>query len=166
VVLTSCSDSAEQIAARAQLDELGVSYSDDEFLERVRQHDPVAVELLLAAGMDPNLESGKALRIAAESDYVDIINILLDRGADVNAKDLARQKSALCVASLYGEKAETLQILFERGAKIKGCGCEDYILTEPASRLDIESVRLLLDHGLLRGESSRTGNSGFAPLWL
>jgi ankyrin repeat protein len=146
VAITSCGKDPEQIAARTQLDELGVPYSDEEFLKRLSQSDPVAVDLFLAAGMNPNLDWGKALRIAAGANNTNIMKILFDRGAKANAKPWFSGTTALCSAVDEGD-LEAFQMLFEQGARIKGSGCEHAILLRPTDRRHIELIRLLLDHG-------------------
>ena len=64
-----------------------------------------AVELFLEAGMDPNAagKDGKtALMVAARGGYMEIVKLLLDKGADVNAKDKKFEATSLIWAAVGG----------------------------------------------------------------
>jgi ankyrin repeat protein len=79
-----------------------------------------AVRLLLERGANPNAksktENETALMWAAEKRFTDIVEALLDAGADLNAKS-TKGKTALMVAVQYGS-LDTVQALLRRGAKV------------------------------------------------
>lgn len=72
-------DTDTREGARIMISELGIPYTVDEFVERARQSDVVAVELFLTAGMNPNAkdEGGvTALRAAKEAGHKNIMELL------------------------------------------------------------------------------------------
>lgn len=76
--------------ARQQIEDSGMRFTVEDFLERVRQDDIDSVQLFLDAGMKINSkddEEATALMIAAEMGHLEIANLLMTQGADVNAKD-------------------------------------------------------------------------------
>jgi ankyrin repeat protein len=76
-------------AARQELERLNIPLTNDEFLKRVEAGDSRVVDLLLDAGMDPNLTNGEdypVLVTAANKGHADIVKELLAHGADPNLK--------------------------------------------------------------------------------
>jgi ankyrin repeat protein len=82
-----------------------------------KRHRP-SVKALLDAGADPNTrnEQGVPLLLVAVKGNVDLVNMLLTHGADVNARD-PRLQTALHIAAL-GRDLECLRILIDHGANI------------------------------------------------
>ena len=79
------------------------------------------VESLLKAGADPNekLPNGETpLMMASRTGNVAAMTALLDRGADVNAKETLRGTTALMWAADQGHAA-AVQLLIERGADMQ-----------------------------------------------
>jgi ankyrin repeat protein len=73
---------------------------------------PEIVRMLLDAGADVNADSGAALTAAAG--HAEIVRLLLDRGADVNAR---RSDGLTPLMSAAGAgRVETVKLLLERGA--------------------------------------------------
>jgi nucleoside phosphorylase/ankyrin repeat protein len=74
-----------RMAARLQLAAMSLPYSTAEFLNRIKQHDSLAVQLFLDAGMNPDVPvvypDRPALEEAAARGYVDIVRLLVKRGA-------------------------------------------------------------------------------------
>src|SRR6202044_3818989 len=76
---------------------------------------------LLKAGADANerLPHGEtALMMASRTGNVDAIKVLLDHGAEVNAKETLRGTTALMWAADEGH-APAIQLLLQHGADIK-----------------------------------------------
>ena len=79
------------------------------------------IEALINAGADPNehLPLGRTpLMEASRTGNVDAIKVLLDHGADVNAKETLRGTTPLMWAADEGH-APAIQLLIQRGADIK-----------------------------------------------
>src|SRR5699024_10072092 len=93
--------------ARRELAANNYAFDEQVFLERVRERDAAAVELFIAAGMNPNAKDKDgvtALMRAAFNDQVEIVRLLLDRGAELNATDKDNW-TALYVAAWNGNAA-------------------------------------------------------------
>lgn len=73
-----------------------------------------------AVALRHSLQTGKidkddALRLAAQSGYVELVNILLDNGADLNYNDgLSMELAVMC------GRFEVVKTLVDRGASYKG----------------------------------------------
>ncbi len=87
ISLFACSKSPE--AARKELGQMNIDYTDDSFFMYVRRGDKVIVDLFITAGKSPNFredESGSAiLAVAAHDGHDEIVKLLIAKGADVNA---------------------------------------------------------------------------------
>jgi ankyrin repeat protein len=84
----ACSNSQEK--AREKLGQMNIKYNDDTFVERAKDGDVIVVGLFVAAGMSPtvvNKEGKTALLAAAEGGRLPVVELLLEKGADVNARD-------------------------------------------------------------------------------
>ena len=96
----ACSSSKEE--ARRELGLMGLSFTPNAFINSVSNGDEVGVKLFLDAGMSPDTEGTamtyipgrgeipwefNALSLALQSGHGSVANLLLDRGADVNARD-------------------------------------------------------------------------------
>src|SRR5438132_407864 len=59
-----------------------------------------------------------ALMLAAASGKTDAVKVLLDRKADINARESAKGETALAFAAAYG-RADVIRVLTARGADVK-----------------------------------------------
>ncbi|HEV8717680.1 MAG TPA: ankyrin repeat domain-containing protein [Candidatus Binatia bacterium] len=158
---TACKKGSDQAEARQALKRLGVPFSRDTFVEQVRSGDPLVVDLLLAAGIDPNDKDANGvtplMRFVMEGNE-DAVQRLLAKGADVNAKDNTGA-TALMAAAGYGHTT-IVQILLDRGTKVNASGNEgDTALMQAALNGHPAIARLLLDHGAEVNAKTKSGRT-------
>ncbi|XP_075003937.1 ankyrin repeat and SOCS box protein 3 isoform X3 [Calonectris borealis] len=109
-----------------------------------------SVRVLLEAGADPNevtTEATTALFLAVENGHADIVNFLLQHGANVKGPHSWSGWNSLHQASFQG-CTEIMKILLEKGAS-KECK-DDFGITPlfvAAQYGKLESLRLLVSHG-------------------
>ncbi len=104
--------------ARANLLELGISWHTDSLAQCVRDGDTRAVEFFLDSGFRPGVRDKHGvplLSLAARSRHLNVAELLLDRGADVNARSDDRGYTALMDAAQLGD-AGLLSMLLSRGS--------------------------------------------------
>ena len=114
------------------------------------------IRLLLEAGADPNVKDGDAILLHQvmgwdEPDLSEVVAILLEKGAQVNARDSIRM-TALHLAMVNGYQAgknpQVVKLLLDAGADVNAQdqrGETPLHLALP--RAEIEVVRLLLEAG-------------------
>ena len=94
----------------------GYDYDEKSFLRAASQSDEVAVRTFVAAGMSPNVKEpstgGSALISAATRGDLDMVNTLLQSGADVNQTDEKRFTALL--RALQNDREEIANILVAR----------------------------------------------------
>lgn len=108
----------EQEAARRALAQRSISYTQEEFFRCIESGDATAVRLFLVAGMSPDTISDRSLSPlpkAALFGHADIVRLLLEHGADVNAKG-DDGSTALTIAIQYGGHVEIVRALLNKGA--------------------------------------------------
>ena len=138
-----------ELAARAKLEQRGIPYSEESFNRVVEDGNTGAIDLFLAAGMNPDAADaagGTALIKAARRGRDSISRKLLDRGADVNQRD-AGGSTALMEASLNNHQ-DTVKVLLESGADVNQRDDNGQTaLLRAAIRGHSEVVRMLLNKG-------------------
>jgi len=119
------------------------------------------LELLIAKGADINLKdkNGRTpLHLAAESADGDIVKLLLDKGAEVNAKDDESGFTALHYAARLGKK-NVAELLIARSADINAKDKQGHTPLYVAANHDYKVAELLINKGAdssIRTESGRT----------
>ena len=110
------------------------------------------VRLLLDRGADIHAKDDEALRWSAFYGHVEVVRLLLDRGADIHAG-----VDASLQWSAENGHVEVVRLLLDRGADIHADN--DYALQMSARYGHVEVVRLLLDRGALLPERNMISTS-------
>jgi hypothetical protein len=100
---------ADPATARKDLKKMGVDYTEQQFAKSAGEGDMTAVKLFLEAGMDVNAGGGAALGLAAGRGQLEMVKLLLSKGAKPTSNSLQ-------FARTRGH-AEIEKILVEAGAK-------------------------------------------------
>jgi uncharacterized protein len=132
------------IAAGGQLGLREAVLSNDVELARLRLDEGASVD---TGGF---MYDGPLLMIAAELGHIEIVNLLLDRGANIELPDDCN-KATLQAAAQYGQ-LEVVRCLLDRGAEIDaGIGSGHSALSYAAYEGHHDVVALLLARGAQRG---------------
>ena len=95
-----------------------------------------------------NHESKTLIMIAAEHGFLDIIDILLQFHADINAIDFYRSQTALMIAILNHQPKEFILQLLQRGADPNILSTEEYnALMYAVLQKDLDMVTILIHEG-------------------
>jgi serine/threonine protein kinase len=150
----------DELEARAKLAQKKIPYNEDAFIRVVEDGDTGAVDLFLAAGMNPDVKDATgrtALIRAASRGSNNISRKLLSRGADVNARD--QTGSTALMESAQGDHKETTKVLLEQGAGVNLTDNNGQTaLIRAAAQGRAEIVRMLLNKGArieIRGKDGR-----------
>lgn len=125
-----------------------------ELREAVMMNDVALARARLDEGADPDTGAGTyegpLLKLAAEDDQPAIVDLLLDRGADIEATDDLGRRPLLSAAS--SGRTAVVRRLLDRGADINGDDWSDQTaLSEAAVHGHRDVVALLLSRGAERG---------------
>ena len=102
-------------------------------------------------GLGSGLGTGQGyspLHAASETGQLEVVRLLLDKGAAVNAFSGGEHETALHLAAVQGE-LDIMRLLIERGAAVDAANEEDSRtpLISAIGSSQLEAVRLLLDKG-------------------
>jgi ankyrin repeat protein len=153
---------AEASTARTELEQMGYTYNESNFIESSKKGDIKAVKMFLAEKIDVNAQNERgftALMRAAEYQRTDVVTFLLENGADVNIKNKRNDRTALMEASSSGNIVIIKQLV-ERGAEINAkTNTNSTALHFAAMWGHVEAVKLLIELGAIPdmpGELGRT----------
>ncbi len=156
--------SPNELAAREQLEQKNIPYSESAFTRVVEEGNTGAVDLFLAAGMNPNVpdSTGRtALINAAARGRNNISQKLLGKGADVNASD-GTGATALIQSARNGHQ-ETTKVLLENGADVNLTDANGQTaLMRAAAQGHADIVRLLINEGARIDVKDRNGRNALA----
>ncbi|BES89667.1 Hypothetical protein NTJ_02474 [Nesidiocoris tenuis] len=139
-----------------------------------RRVDKRVIQLLVENGADVNYSTDSTpLMIAVTSypDYVDLdlIEYLLDQGADVNAVDGKGNTALLNAFRFRGQdhNYRLIRLLLDRGAEVNVKNSQGespiFIVIASDNNVDLSVLQLLIDHG---ADVDMTDSSGTTPLML
>ena len=142
--------SAVRRTARKELGQLNIEYNRDAFVKQASEGDTIAVELFLDAGMqlEGYDKNGQTVLIAAAANgQVETVQLLLDRGANIDALNSVNgsQHSALYTA-VRENRFDVVKLLLSRGVDVKK-GVNIYALQAAAARGSTDVAQVLLSKG-------------------
>ena len=73
---------------------------------------------------DKRANCGTALMFASRKNHVDVVRLLIERGANLNAARIGDGMTALMIASLFGH-LDVARLLVENGANVNACSDEE-----------------------------------------
>ena len=166
--------------AKQDLENIGITFSEQKFVEKACNGDDGSVALFIAAGMNINVlavppnndgTAKSALHCAAGTGNLALVKSLLDLGADVNVKDDASNTPLFSASGSirYYKRREVannldiVKLLIERGADINSAG-----VAGPALVASIQARSLeVFDYLLEKGANVKVKNKdGMTPLML
>lgn len=101
--------------------------------------DVKAVERLLDQGVPIEEGYSNTLVWSASKGYADVVRLLLDRGADVNAHDMSLGGSTALIAAAFAGHVEIARLLLEKGANVGATNIEGVTAIDLARKFSPES---------------------------
>ncbi len=152
-----------QAEARDALEKQGIPFAPERFLECAAVGDVTCVNHFLAAGMSPEAQDERgttALMRALYGRHLEIAGVLIEQGADVNAR--RKDGATVLWSASHAGRMDFVELLLAKGANpdiqaISG----DTALMRAAYRGDVKIAKALLEKGA--NPNLRT-KSGFTAL--
>ena len=151
LLLSGCSRSPED--AKKDLSDQKIQYNEQSFVKAVAEQKIDVVELFIEAGMSPNVTTadGSPLVTAGATGNLEIVKLLVEKGADINSKSKGQEALTPLFAAILGngnEKQDTIKFLLDKGADVNARfiskGFEATPLMMAAAQKDTEIIRLIL----------------------
>jgi uncharacterized protein len=135
-------DDEIQRANRMQNDLSPAAINGD--IKAVREH--LDGDANLARAFDRN--GWTPLHLAAHYGHLDVVELLLERGADIHAKSSNTVEQMPIFLALGGRQYEMVEFLLEHGADVDSRQKKDWsLLHQAAIHGDLRMARILLSHG-------------------
>ena len=162
----ACSSSQEK--ARARLGAMNITYSDESFVDRAAAGDKVVVRDFLESGMKPDVTSkeGKTpLIAAAEAGRLEIVELLLQSGAHVNATDHTKSRNTALILAAAAGQTEVVRVLIAKGAEKNARDAKTGMnpLLSACMRGSRDVAKVLLDSGARVDDADNDGRT--ALIW-
>jgi ankyrin repeat protein len=127
--------------------------------------DPAEVQRLIQEGADVNANGfldSKPLMAAIRGGNLDIIKMLLEKGADVHIRSLTGE-TALMMAVSAKDQPDVVKLLLEKGADVNACteAGETPLMLAVDANDQPETIKLLLDKGADVNARTRAGRTAF-----
>jgi len=119
MLTTACFKEPQPNPSRNRLSDMNIVFSEQSFLNCVKEENIDAVSLFLSAGINPNAHDKNrvnALMWAVNRRNFDIVQMLLDQGAEVEDKD-NQGKTALMRAAFTGQR-NIVKTLLKNGSDV------------------------------------------------
>jgi hypothetical protein len=123
---------------------------NEEFLAAARKGDTAAVKGFLDKGVDVNAKTrygATALSYACDKGHVEVIKLLIERGADVNVRDTFYGEVPLGWALSHGH-VEVIKLLLDKGA-----AGTDRVLMSGVQEGKVELVKVAVEKGGMKPET-------------
>lgn len=151
MALIACGKSPEK--ARKELGQMNIDYTEESFKTYVERGDKVVVDLFLTAGMNP-----MPILAYAESDMrEEIVNLLLSRVADVNAKSDSGHTALMGASAL--DHPTIVKLLIKKGADVNAKTKKGRTPLLSAVYGSSAVVKLLLENGAEVNAKDVEGNT-------
>jgi ankyrin repeat protein len=127
-----------------------------------RDGNVAGVSDLLKGGVDPNviLKGKSAIGVAAEFEHLEVIQKLIENGANVDLRESTSDWTALMVASCYGRE-RLVKVLIRHGANIEAQKTHwqrtPIIIASTQGRTSV--VKILIDSGVNMETTDRDGRT-------
>lgn len=159
--------------AKKKLTEMGIAFTEKDFIDSAKLPDTKALKLFIAAGMNVNTYDGQgrlAIWEATSSHKEEAVKILLQAGADINMRYKATSyNDAILMAAGNGdppkfaeEDAKIIKLLIKSGANPNSLSDEGKTpLYGSIFRSSVPKVKVLLENG---ADPNFYSSLGYTPL--
>jgi ankyrin repeat protein len=166
VVIPACKQRSTDHSKLEETQEVQRKRQEDKLIELIKAGDAEAVKQLLDTGFSPNIGDQSAaefLYIAALKKRKDIVEYLIQAGADVNTKDDHHLPVLMKLCTIGGgdkDGLEIVRLLIQNGADVNFRNDnEETVLSRTIEIQNIEIARLLIDAGADVNARDREGTT-------
>lgn len=144
---------------RSMIEEMGIEYNRDEFIQVVKENDTQVVKLFLEAGIRPNVREREndrsVLMIAAELGYSNLVEMLLLAGADIHHQNNSLQQNTPIMYASASGSVECVRVMYEYDNTIMDNRKGIKAIEWAAARDKSEVISYLIDIGVnIKGDNA------------